>query len=214
VPGAPGAPWGAVPGGAPVPQATAVAGWPTTRVAAPPAWPQGGWTASPWIATSAGLGWRPPSSGVGPFQPGDEVELLATSTWIWIAGVRVERYAREATLDAIGQDGLAITEGDAAVRRWVMLVPDVDDAVAWAIDELTVPAAPETDTPPAPSSEAFEAASLEPTDAQPAPALREAPSSLTPETEASTETATPPEDPRQAGPRWDDPRSVIDDGRR
>ena len=37
----------------------------------------------------------------------------------------------------IGQDGLAITDGQAALRRWVTLVPDQDDAVPWAMSQLT-----------------------------------------------------------------------------
>jgi hypothetical protein len=218
--------WDTVPGATPA--AGAVAGWPTIR-AGGPAWPYGGWAPSPWIATSAGLGWRPPSSGVGPFQPGDEVELLATSTWIWVAGVRVERYARAATLDVIGQDGLAITDGDSALRRWVTLVPDQEDAVPWAVSQL---AAMPADPGPSVMAEAtFEQASSAPPMAVPEPPLSAPPRSDIPAPAPSGElsrSGEPPamepepapdedlqtEPPRRAGPRWDDPRSVIDDGRR
>ena len=202
-------------------------GWPTTRVAPP--WLQGGRPASPWIATSAGLGWRPPSSGVGPFQPGDDVELLATSAWIWIAGVRVERYARGATLEMIGQDGLAITDGQAALRRWVTLVPDQDDAVPWAMSQLTASpmAAGPNDLPVrADASGVGGRAILEPTPApsdeptSPLPALEPNPAPGTPVAapvpaiEAPSDGAAAGGPVRRAAPRWDDPRSITDDGRR
>jgi len=172
------------------------------------------------VATGSGYGWRPPSSGVGPFQTGDEVELLATSAWIWVAGVRIERYARGATLDQIGHDGLAITDGDAALRRWVTLVPDEDDAVPWVVAQLKTPA------------------EVESTDAstgdQPLSGISDAPSMSEPELrtaavkapDASSPGASPPADQstagedaptrpvRRAGPSWDDPRSVTDDSRR
>jgi hypothetical protein len=206
--------WGTVPGATPA--AAAIAGWPTTRVGGP-TWPYGGWAPSPWIATSAGLGWRPPSSGVGPFQPGDEVELLATSTWIWVAGVRVERYARGATLEVIGQDGLAITDGDSALRRWVTLVPDQDDAVPWAASQLAalpIDAAASTTTDGTIETAPSEAASSAPSVSvspgpSAAPGTQVEPPAIEPAPVDDLRTGSP----RRAGPRWDDPRSAIDDGR-
>jgi len=143
------------------------------------------------------------------------VELLATSTWIWVAGVRVERYARGSSLETIGQDGLAITDGDAALRRWVTLVPDQDDVLPWAVSQLAAP--------PVDSSSGVEGASEAPIAAArplldvvpaPPPGADESPTIVVPSVEPATSDQPSTEPPPRAGPRWDDPRSVIDDGRR
>jgi hypothetical protein len=100
---------------------------------------------APWLSTPGASGWRPANSGIGPFASGEEVELLVTPDAIWVSGRIVERYVRrDATVEPVGTEGLSITAGDAAMRRWVTLVPDREGDLDWLLVMLTEPPAPAT----------------------------------------------------------------------